>query len=131
MLADTESRLRSYSTMHRVSESKEVETASRRSFIKSVGNAAALSVIGISAMDSGAADLQRLNEDDPTAVALKYLDDASAVNASLRPQTDRFCNNCALYAGSKDDEWAGCSIFPGKSVAGKGWCNVWVRKQEA
>lgn len=117
--------------MHNSSVSKKAVTASRRSFIKSVGNAAALSAIGISAVDSGAADLQRLNEDDPTAVALKYVHDASAVPASLRPQTDRFCNNCALYSGSKDDEWAGCSIFPGKSVAGKGWCNVWVRKQEA
>ncbi|MDG2374716.1 MAG: high-potential iron-sulfur protein [Woeseiaceae bacterium] len=117
--------------MHRVSESKEVDTASRRSFIKSVGNAAALSAIGITVMDSLSADLQRVSQSDPTAVALKYVHDASTVPASLRPQTDRYCNNCALYVGGKDDEWAGCSIFPGKSVAGKGWCNVWVRKQES
>ena len=128
MLAETESELRSSGDMHNSSDSKKAVTASRRSFIKSVSNAAALSAIGISVMDSRAADLEIVNESGPTAIALKYVHDASTVPASLRSQEDRYCNNCALYAGVKDDEWAGCSIFPGKSVAGKGWCNVWVRK---
>jgi hypothetical protein len=24
--------------------------------------------------------------------------------------------------------WAGCSIFPGKAVAGRGWCSAWSPK---
>ena len=117
--------------MNNRDDSKNAITASRRGFIKSVSNAAALAVFGVSVTDSRAGDLQKLDESDPSAVALKYVHDASTVPASLRPQTDRHCYNCALYAGSKDDEWAGCSIFPGKSVAGNGWCSVWAQKQES
>jgi hypothetical protein len=107
------------------------KSASRRHFLKSVGGAAAVSFIGINALESRAAGLEKLDESNPMAVAMKYVHDASAVSESLRPQKDRYCYNCALYAGSKDDEWAGCSIFPGKSVAGDGWCSVWARKQES
>ena len=99
---------------------------SRRGFLKSAGSAAAISVFGASVVTTRAEDLPQLEESDPTAIALKYVHDASSVAESLRPQTDRFCNNCALYAGNSDDEWAGCSLFPGKAVAGKGWCSVWA-----
>ena len=105
--------------------------ASRRRFIKAVGGAAVTPLVAVIATDSRAAELERLDETDPTAVRLKYVHDASRVPASLRSQQDSYCYNCALYAGSKDKEWAGCSIFPGKSVAGKGWCSVWARRQES
>jgi hypothetical protein len=102
---------------------------SRRTFVKSVGGAAAISLTGISPVDSQAEQLPRLDESDHAAVALNYVHDASSVADSLRTQKDHYCYNCALYAGSNDDEWAGCSIFPGRSVAGRGWCSVWSPKQ--
>jgi hypothetical protein len=105
--------------------------ASRRSFVKSVGGAAVISFIGVNPVASRAERLPRLDESDATAVALKYVHDASSAADSLRPQKERYCYNCALYAGSSDDEWAGCSLFPGKSVAGRGWCSVWARRQES
>jgi hypothetical protein len=105
-------------------------TASRRQFLKSVGGATTVSFIGLNTVHSRAAELQKLDESDPTAVALKYVHDASKVSDSLRPQKDRYCYNCALYSGGKDDEWAGCSIFQGKSVAADGWCSVWAPKQQ-
>ncbi len=105
--------------------------ASRRDFLKSAGGAAAIAAIGFRADAAAAADLPKLDEADATAVALKYTHDAASVDAAVRPQKDRFCNNCALYAGGEDDEWAGCSIFPGKAVAGRGWCSVWAPKQPA
>ena len=111
--------------------SGKANTASRRTFLKSVGGAAALSAVGVKAVDAQATDLPKLSEDDPMAVALKYVHDASAVAESLRPQKDRYCYNCALYAGSEEDEMAACSIFPGKSVAGQGWCSVWAPRQES
>jgi hypothetical protein len=114
--------------MKKVIASKEVKAASRREFLKSFGGAAALSTFGIQAANAGAEGLPRLDESDQTAIALKYLHDASAVAETLRPDKDRYCFNCALYAGSETDEWAGCAIFPGKAVAGRGWCSVWAAR---
>jgi hypothetical protein len=105
------------------------DTASRRNFLKSVGTATALSVIGNIVIEASAAEMENLDEKDPTAKALKYAHDADGLDASIRPQTDHYCNNCQLYAGQESDEWAGCSIFPGKAVAGRGWCSVWAAKQ--
>ena len=61
------------------------------------------------------------------AKALEYVHDAGDADTAKRV-SGSYCNNCALYTGSADDEWAGCNIFPGKAVAGKGWCNVWAKK---
>jgi hypothetical protein len=102
---------------------------SRRHFLQTVGSAAALTAVGVSGVDAGATDLPKLDESDPTAVSLKYVHDASAVADTLRPQKDRYCFNCALYAGKESDDWAACGIFPGKAVAGSGWCSVWAPKQ--
>lgn len=63
--------------------------------------------------------------DDPTAKSLKYVHDAVK---SARPSADQFCNNCRYFRGAQTDEWAPCDLFPGKQVAGAGWCNVWAKK---
>ncbi|MBT8098915.1 MAG: high-potential iron-sulfur protein [Gammaproteobacteria bacterium] len=99
---------------------------SRRRFVKSAG--AATVAIGFGTTTIGAEEPTRVDEDDPMAKALNYVHDAGTVDAAKR-FSDRFCNNCALYAGSADSEWAACSIFPGKVVAGRGWCSAWVPKQ--
>lgn len=98
----------------------------RRRFFKSAGAAAAVAGAGLGQF-ARADDLVRLDENDPTANALAYVHDAKTVDAALRA-SDRFCNNCALFNGDVDDEWAGCGIFPGKAVAGQGWCSVWAPK---
>jgi hypothetical protein len=33
-----------------------------------------------------------------------------------------------LYQGKPADAWGDCPIFPGKQVAGKGWCSAYVKK---
>jgi hypothetical protein len=41
------------------------------------------------------------------------------------------CANCQFFlpkAGEKAPKAAGCTIFPGKNVEAKGWCNSWVKK---
>ena len=101
----------------------------RRQFIQSGSTTAALLAFGI-APRSSADELPRVNEDDPIAKALSYVHDAKSVDAARRA-SDRFCYNCALYAGDADDEWAGCSVFPGKAVAGAGWCGAWAPKQDS
>lgn len=104
-----------------------VAPISRRHFVWSAGAATAFVAAGFPAAlaDDG---LPRVSEDDPMAKALNYVHDAGTVDAAKR-FSDRYCNNCALYAGGTDDEWAGCSIFPGKAVAGRGWCSAWAPKQ--
>ena len=102
-------------------------TMSRRRFVASAGAAAAFATTGF--QTAGAEDvLARLDENDPTAKALNYVHDAKTVDAAKR-FSDRYCYNCALFAGETDDEWAACSIFPGKAVANQGWCSVWAPKQ--
>ena len=104
-------------------------TITRRRFFATAGAAAAVVTTGIP--DVQADDhLIRLDENDPTAKALSYVHDAKTVDAAKR-FSDRYCYNCALFAGEVDDEWAACSIFPGKAVANQGWCSVWAPKPKS
>ena len=80
--------------------------------------------------EAHAGDLPQLAEDDPMAMAMKYVHDASAVDPASRPQAAEVqtCANCALIQGNDGDEWRPCQIFPGKAVAANGWCTVWAPK---
>lgn len=109
-------------------ESAILSLMSRRGFVKSAGAATALVTTGFAPAASGNDELPRVSEDGAMAKALNYVHDAGTVDAAKR-LSDRYCNNCALFAGTGDDEWAGCSVFPGKAVAGRGWCNAWAPKQ--
>jgi len=68
-------------------------------------------------------------ETDAQAIALGYNANSSKVDAAKFPKhkADQLCNNCALYS-AKGAENGACSLFPGKLVAGQGWCNLWVKK---
>ena len=105
----------------------EIPAMNRRQFVRSASFAAAITAAGLSARNAAANELPRISEDDPMAKSLKYVHDASKADAAQRVDGS-VCNNCVLYAGSAEDEWAGCSIFPGKAVSGSGWCSVWARK---
>lgn len=110
------------------SESAVLKLISRRGFVKSAGAATALATTGFAPASFGADELPRVSEDGAMAKALNYVHDAGTVDAAKR-FSDRYCNNCALFAGTVDDAWAGCSVFPGKAVAGRGWCSAWAPKQ--
>jgi hypothetical protein len=79
---------------------------------------------------ASAQDLPHLEESDATAVALKYVHDASKAD---RPDkagvagTDQDCTNCQFIQGDSGD-WRPCLLFPGKSVNAKGWCISWIKK---
>ena len=101
---------------------------SRRRFVKTAGAATTAVAVGFGTTTISAEESRRVNEDDPMAKAINYVHNARSVDAAKR-FSYRYCNNCALYAGNADDEWANCSIFPGKVVAGGGWCNAWSPRQ--
>ncbi len=101
-----------------------MKTPNRRVFMLQVAATGA-------ALGAGAASAQaRLDENDPQAVALGYRHDTTKVDRQRFPRhgNDQLCHNCALYQGKASDEWAGCPLFPGKLVAGKGWCSAWAKK---
>ena len=101
---------------------------SRRDVIVATG-----ALIATSALPRFAHAADKVPEDDPTAVALGYMHDASAVDTAKWTKragaqgATQFCDNCALYTDNGDG-WGPCSIFQGRLVAGKGWCNAWVAK---
>ncbi|CAD7838659.1 MAG: hypothetical protein [Olavius algarvensis Gamma 3 endosymbiont] len=67
-----------------------------------------------------AGDAARVDPNDPQAKALSYVHES--------PKADNLCTNCQLYQGAADAAWGLCAIFPGKQVAGGGWCSAWVKK---
>ena len=70
-----------------------------------------------------------VDEKDPQAVALGYVADATKVNKAKYKQyaAGQVCSNCALYQGGAAAS-GGCALFPGKQVAGAGWCSAYAKK---
>ena len=109
------------------------ENLTRRTFLQTL--AVALPLPAGTVMlhsESHAEDLPKLDLNDPAAKALVYVEDAATVDKS-NPLAARFeagqdCANCAQIQGEDGAEWRPCGIFPGKLVASKGWCSVWVAK---
>lgn len=79
---------------------------------------------------AAAQDMPKLALDNPQAKALSYVHDAANVDKSKQPryQEGQNCANCALFQAKGDEEWAGCSIFPGKLVNAAGWCSAYAPK---
>jgi hypothetical protein len=105
----------------------------RRGFLK-MGMKASGSVLALSAIPIHLMAQDHVTEDEALAKAMGYVLDATTTDTAKFPKragdagASQFCNNCALYAGEADSEFAPCSIFQNRNVAGKGWCNAWVAK---
>lgn len=98
---------------------------SRRTFMMTIaaGSAALATATQVQAQ-------VKLSEKDAQAVALGYVEDATKTDTKKYPKyaAGQVCNNCALYQAKATDPWGGCALFPGKQVAGKGWCSAWAKK---
>lgn len=72
----------------------------------------------------------KLDEKDPQALALGYVDDASRADVKKYPKyaAGQTCSNCSLYQGKAGDAAGNCALFPGKQVSAKGWCSAWTKK---
>jgi hypothetical protein len=70
-----------------------------------------------------------LGENEPTAIALGYKENTKTIDKAKFPKfaEGQLCSNCQLYA-SKSADAGTCTIFPGKLVAGPGWCNAYIKK---
>jgi len=99
---------------------------SRRHFLRSLavaGSAGSLVMID----PAIAEDLPKLALDDPLAVGLQYVEDASAA-AAPNYQEGQSCANCMQIQGDEGAAYRPCAIVPGKLVAAAGWCSAWVAK---
>jgi hypothetical protein len=72
--------------------------------------------------------LPPLGEADATASALGYKEDTTKVDATKFPQhkVEQVCSGCSFYQGGTPR--GPCQLFPGKSVAAKGWCSAYAKK---
>lgn len=101
----------------------------RRTFLKAGSLAVVAAAIAGSA-GNAAAQAARVDEKDAQAQSLGYKHDAAKVDKAkfAKYQAGQTCANCTLYQAKPTDAWGPCAIFPGKQVAGKGWCSAWVKK---
>jgi len=101
----------------------------RRDFLKA-GSLTVVSAAIAGGAGKAAAQAARVDEKDAQAQSLGYKHDATKVDKAKFPKytAGQTCANCTLYQGKPTDAWAGCPIFPGKQVAGKGWCSAYVKK---
>jgi len=112
---------------------KENKVIDRRGFLK-MGMKAGGGMLALSAIPLQLLAGDNVTEDEALAQAMGYKLDASTVDTAKFPKragdagATQFCYNCALFAGEADAEYAPCSIFQNRPVAGKGWCNAWVAK---
>ncbi|MCZ8129930.1 MAG: high-potential iron-sulfur protein [Steroidobacteraceae bacterium] len=115
------------------------KTLPRRALLKGALGLAAIPVVAAvataeaqaqAAKPAGGAALPRLDPNSPQAKALAYVHDGSQIDRKAHPnfKPDQKCNNCIHWTGKPTDPWAGCNLFPGRSVAGPGWCRVWAKK---
>ena len=93
----------------------------RRFLIQAAVAATAIPLIG--RIGPADAALPRLPVSNPQAKALSYVEDAAKVkHPSFKPGS--VCANCQFFAAATQ----GCTLFPGFSVAPKGWCSAWAKK---
>jgi hypothetical protein len=107
--------------------SRDVKT--RREVLKLTAGAAAIPAYAMFFRSNPALaqDMPHLAEDDPTAMALGYVHDATT-SKNARYAAGQHCANCVQIQGEDGAEWRPCPLFPGKTVAAAGWCSVWVQK---
>ena len=107
----------------------------RRDLLKkasfAVVSLAALSQAAHSHAQAKAKTLPHVAENDPTAQALGYKNDAKQVDAKKYPnyRLGVDCDDCVQFEGKKGEAWGPCKIFPGKAVNSHGWCSAFQPKK--
>jgi hypothetical protein len=97
-----------------------------------LGTLAAVPVANLLTRRAAAQELPHLTEDDPSAMALMYHNDAKTamrVDKAGVPAAEQFCHNC-MFLQPAEGQWRPCQLFPGKAVNVDGWCLTWTPKPE-
>lgn len=103
------------------------KTMTRRGFVGAAAVAVPVAAIFASReVAAQAANLPKLDVNDPVAKALMYVVDATQSKAP-NYKAGQTCANCVQIQGASGD-YRPCTAFPGKLVAAKGWCSAWAAK---
>lgn len=97
----------------------------RRKVLK-LGVAGAVAVPFSGFVGQARAELPLVGEDEPLAMGLNYVHDATA--SDKRTDDTATCASCVLYPDGPDAAEGPCTIFPGKSVKGAGWCSSYAKR---
>lgn len=75
-----------------------------------------------------AAQPARLDVNDPAAVKVSYILEASHLDKKMHPNyvPGSACENCLLLQDKPGYTYRPCSLFPGKLVKISGWCTSWT-----
>jgi hypothetical protein len=94
----------------------------RRNFVKAFATGAMAIPLGalVSLRLAQAAEMPRLDLQDPTAKSLLYTHQSADAN--------KLCSGCQFYTGAADAEWGACMIFQQKLVSADGVCNSWFKR---
>lgn len=99
-------------------------SVSRRNLLK---YCAAIAVSGAAAGRAVAGGHNKVPTDDPQAVQLGYVEDATAAKHD-KYAAGKSCANCLLYAGDDGKAYGPCPIFANREVAAAGWCSAYTPK---
>jgi High potential iron-sulfur protein len=99
---------------------------SRRALVRTLALGAAAAALPPRALLG--AEPPKLDVNDPAAVALGYVENASQVDRAKNPRyvPGSNCDNCLQLQGKPGNNYRPCSLFPGKLVAVSGWCSGWA-----
>lgn len=98
---------------------------SRRTLIGSLAAGAAYAAL---TRTSPAAEPEKLDVKDPSAIAVGYVEKAAQVDTKKFPTFVKgsTCENCLQLQGKAGDAYRPCSLFSGKLVSANGWCSEWT-----
>lgn len=109
--------------------SNPADRQARRRFLQLAGaGMAAPLLVALLPRDASAADLPHLDLSDATAKSLHYTEDASTAAADPTYKAGSSCASCQFFQGTPKDEYAPCSLYPGKAVHSRGWCAGYNKK---
>ena len=105
----------------------------RRIFLKNLTNMAIVSAAAVTAgvpLMAHAADLPKVDPNDPQAKAMGYVADTTKADQAKYPKhaATQKCDNCQLYQGKAGDAQGPCPLFSGKAVSDSGWCSAYMKK---
>lgn len=106
----------------------------RRTLLKAALLGSAALPLAVRMSEAQAAAAQPLVDvNDPVAKSLGYVTDSAKVDKASNPThaPTQKCANCVQFQGKATDKQGACNLFPGKDVAGPGWCKVWAQKPGA
>lgn len=100
----------------------EPDSSNRRALLQRIACGLSLGALARATSSMAAtAEPPLLNEQDPAAQAVHYVEDASRAQQA---QAGANCSNCSIYSASGDTEGS-CTLFKGKRVKAAGWCSSW------